>query len=277
MRAPLERRTVLAVAGGLALGGVAGAATTGSAVAAPSEESFTVLAGTEHETAGYVRTATADGPTVVVVGGVHGNEVAGYEAAARLSDAAIERGRLVTVPRANVAAIEDGARTAEDGVDLNRQFPVGEEPTTELARALWDAVTRYDPDVFVDLHESKGVYDGDVVTGVGQTIFHSRDDAALADAREAAAYLNENYVTDSTYDFGTDPLDPTADGLSGLFAYKMARDTDAVSFLVETVFDGPELATRIQWHTQIVRRLAAEELFAEGDADANGDGGANGE
>ena len=267
MRSELERRTLLTVAGGLLLGSAGGATMSGRVVAAPSKDSFTILAGTEHETTGYVRTAEANGPTVMVVGGVHGNEVAGYEAAAKASDMAIERGRLVTVPRANVTAIENGTRTAEDGGDLNRQFPVGEKPTTELARALWDVVTRYDPDVFVDLHESKGIFDGDVAGGVGQTIFHSRDDAALADAREAAEYLNENHVDDSTYNFTVDPLAPAEDGLSGLFAHKVARDTDAVSFLAETVFNGPKLATRVKWHTRLVRSLTDEELFVDGDGE----------
>lgn len=263
MRGRLGRRTVLAAAGGLALGG----ATTGGAVAAPSEDSFDVLPATEHETAVHVRTAAADGPTVVVVGGVHGDEVAGYEAAAEVADVAIERGRLVTIPRANAAAVERGTRTAADGVDLNRQFPVGGTPRTELARALWDVVTRYDADVFVDLHESKGVYDGTDAGGVGQAIFHSRDDAARADAREAAAHLNRNYVDDPTYRFTVDAFDRATDDLSGLFAHKVARDTDAVAFLAETVLDGPTLATRVRWHTRIVRSLVDEELFVDGDGE----------
>ncbi len=265
MRTRLRRRELLAVTGGLALGSVGAAATAGRAVAAPAKDSFTLLAGTEHETTGYVRTAAADGPTVVVVGGVHGNEVAGYRAAAQVVDMPIERGRLVVVPRANAAAIENGTRNVPGGGDLNRKFPVGEKPTSELARALWGVVRRYDPDVFIDLHESKGVYDGDIAGGVGQAIFHSRDAAAAADAREAAEYLNQNYVDDATYNFTADLSNPAEDNLSGLFTYKVARDTDAVSFLAETVSDGPKLATRVQWHERIVRSLIDEELFVGDD------------
>ena len=264
MKERLGRRKVLAVSGGLALGSVGSATMTGRTVAAPSKDSFSILAGTERETKGYVRTAEADGPTVMVVGGIHGNEVAGYRAAADVSDMAIERGQLVTIPRANVAAIRNDTRNARGGVDLNRQFSVGKRPRTELARALWSVVTRYDPDVFIDLHESKGIFDGDITGGVGQAIFYSRDDAALADAKEAANYLNENYVADPTYDFTIDPLDPVEDGLVGLFVHKIAQDTDAVSFLVETTYDGPKLATRIRWHTRIVRSLSDEELFVDG-------------
>ena len=261
MRDTLGRRSVLSITGGLVLGGLGLPATSDRTGATRSKESFTILPGTEHETTGYVQTGPADGPTVLVVGGIHGNEVAGYEAAAKLSDLAIDRGRLVTIPRANVVAIEDGIRYGEDGVDLNRQFPVGAEPTTELANALWDVVTRFDPDVVIDLHESESLYEGDVTDGVGQAIFHSRDDAAHEDALEAATHLNSNYVDDPTYDFTEAPFSDEDGELSGLFVHKAARDTDAVAFLAETVFNDVELATRIRWHVQLVRRLTNDELF----------------
>ena len=256
-----KRRPVLVALGGVAVGAAGIAAATDGANAATSEESFTILEGTEHETTGYVRTADADGPTVMVVGGIHGNEVSGYQAAAKVTDMDIVRGRLVTVPRTNVVAIEDGTRVGEDGVDLNRQFPTGGEPTTELARALWDVVERYEPDVFIDLHESQSLYEGDVEDGVGQAIFHSRDVSAQRDAREAAAKLNEHYVDDPTYDFTVGPFSLPPSRTENLFVHKVARDTDAVAFLAETVTTEPTLATRIRWHTEIVQSLVWEELL----------------
>lgn len=107
MKTAFRRRKMLAVTGGLALNSIGSTTITGKAVAAPSTDSFSILAGTEHETTGYVRTAETDGPTVMVIGGIHDNEVAGYKAAAKVTDMAIERGQLVTIPRANVAAIMD--------------------------------------------------------------------------------------------------------------------------------------------------------------------------
>lgn len=275
MRTALGRRSVLAITGGLSLGALGLPSATDRTRATPPKESFTIMAGADHETTGYVQTGTADGPTVMVIGGIHGNEVAGYEAASKISGMAIERGRLVTVPRANVVAIENGSRYGEDGVDLNRQFPVGEEPTTELARALWDVVTSFDPAVVIDLHESRSLYEGDVTDGVGQAIFYSRDDAAHTAAQSAADYLNSNYVDEATFDFTAAPFSDEDGELSGLFVHKAARDSDAVAFLAETVFSEFALGTRIQWHTQIVRRLADEELFTGtgSDPDDGGDGG----
>lgn len=80
-----ERRPFLAAVGGIVLGGAGITATSERANAAQSDETFTILGGTEYEATGYVQTADADGPTVLVVGGLHGNEVAGYEAAAGVS------------------------------------------------------------------------------------------------------------------------------------------------------------------------------------------------
>lgn len=262
-----ERRPFLAAVAGIAFGGAGITATSERANAAQSDETFTLLEGTEHETTGYVQIADADGPTVLAVGGLHGNEVAGYEAAAGVSDMELERGRLVTVPRANATAIESGTRIGADGTDLNRQFPTGEEPSTELARALWSVVEEYDPDVVIDLHESQELYEGDVEDGVGQAIFHSRHVPAQEEAEEAAETLNEDYVSDSTYDFTVAPFSLPPSETPNMFVHKAARGTDATAFLVETVSSEPELATRIRWHTRAVRSLVWEELL-----DASGEG-----
>ncbi|QLG63598.1 PKD domain-containing protein [Halorarum salinum] len=281
MQPETERRPLLAAAAGVALGGLGIVGASDRANAETSEDSFTILEGTEYETTGTVRTADADGPTVLVVGGLHGNEVAGYEAAASVSDMDIVRGRLVTVPRANVTAIESGSRIGDDGTDLNRQFPTGEEPTTELARAIWGVLERFEPDVVIDLHESRNLYDGDVEDGVGQAIFHSRDAEAEREAEEAADQLNENHVSDSAYDFTVAPFSLPPSETPNMLVHKAARDTDAVAFLAETVSSEPELSTRIRWHRRIVRSLLWEELLDEsaiddGD-DEDGDEGEDGD
>lgn len=278
MQPETERRPLLAAAAGVALGGLGIVGSSEHANAALSEDSFTILEGTDYETTGYVKTADSDGPTVLVVGGIHGNEVAGYEAAASVSDMDIARGRLVTVPRTNVTAIESGTRFGDDGADLNRQFPTGEEPTTELARALWDVVERFEPDVVIDLHESQGLYDGDVQDGVGQAVFHSRDVEAEAEAEEAAEQVNESYVSDSTYDFVVGPFSLPPSETPNMFVHKAARDTDAIAFLVETISEEHELSTRIRWHRRIVKSLLWEELLDEsaiddGDEEQDDEGG----
>lgn len=262
-RNPLSRRSVLSFAGACAIAGAGATAVGGAQENGPSRESFVIREGTAEETTVYVTTADADGPTVVVVGGVHGNEVAGYTAAGAIADWEIGAGTLVTVPEANAVAIERGTRTDDDGVDLNRQFPEGNEPGTALARALWNVIAEYDPDVVIDLHESTGVYANDPVDGVGQAIFHSEGDAAAA-ANDAVQYVTRNYVDDPSLAFQTGPFTGPDTDPTGLLVHKAARDLGADAFLAETLSTDVPLETRVQWHSAIVERLLTDELRLEG-------------
>ncbi len=272
------RRTFLTAAGCAGLLGLGVTATSGESETTVSRDSFTIRSGTDQETTVFVTSAEESGPTVMVVGGMHGNENGGYEAAGDVAEWDIERGTLVTIPKANAAAVEEDSRIASGGVDLNRQFPTGEEPETELARAIWDVVERYEPAAVIDLHESVGIYDGDMVGGVGQTIFSSWDETATDDAKAAVSYVNENYVSRDGYEFGVDPFSSTSNEPSGLLTHKAARDTDAVAFLVEATSKETDLEKRVQWHTKIVQQLVEEEVLTSPDnGGSGGDDGNDGE
>ncbi|WP_265110945.1 PKD domain-containing protein [Halosolutus halophilus] len=264
----LSRRTALTLTASSALTTVGVARTDdGTADTADdnvSRDSFVVREGTDQETTAYVTTADADGPTVVVVGGLHGNEIAGYVAAGEIADWPIDAGRLVTIPEANAVAIDRGTRTDDEGVDLNRQFPEGSEPAMDLARAIWGVLTEYDADVVVDLHESTGIYAGDPVDGVGQAIFHSEGDAVAETAADAIDYTNRNYVDDPALSFQRGPFSGPDSEPNGLLVHKAARDLGADSYLVETLSTDVDLGTRVQWHSVITERLVRDELFPDG-------------
>ncbi|WP_458185539.1 PKD domain-containing protein [Haladaptatus sp. NG-WS-4] len=235
-----------------------------------SRDSFTIQSGTEDETDVFVTKANESGPTAMVVGGIHGNEDAGYESAERIAEWDIERGTLVAIPKANAEAVEDGTRNSDDGTDLNRQFPTGEEPETELARAIWGIVEEYEPDVVVGLHESTGIYDGDIDGGVGQVIFSSWDDKAFADAESAVKYLNGNYVSRDEYEFETGAFSSSDSEPAGLIVHKAARDADAFGFLAEVTSQDTSLSKRVMWHEKIVQQLVEEEVLTSSD-DGNSD------
>lgn len=113
----------------------------------------------------------APGPTLLVVGGMHGNEPAGVEAARRLieSTPSLESGELVAFI-ANVAALEAGVRYLAR--DLNRQWKsdclataraqvaqgdadAESVAVTSLAGAFDDVLARARGPVFaIDLHTS---------------------------------------------------------------------------------------------------------------------------
>jgi hypothetical protein len=228
-----------------------------------SRDSFEIMDGTEYETTVYETTASEDGGTVVVFGGVHGNEVAGYEAADLLTEWDIEAGTLVVIPEADAPAVEAGTRSGPDGQDLNRQFPADETPTSDLARAIWDVVVEYDPDVVIDLHESTGIYAGDPVDGVGQAIFHSDTDRATRDAQQAVEYVNQNYVEDTQQPFLASTLSPDTNQ-TDLLVHKAWLDLDTDAYLVETLSRGPDIETRLDWQLKAVGELVEDELFPNG-------------
>ncbi|WP_158237471.1 PKD domain-containing protein [Halegenticoccus soli] len=238
-----------------------------------SRSTFKLREGTEEETTVYETVADEDGPTVVVVGGMHGDEEAGYRAANYVREWAIGAGTLVTIPRANARAVERGTRNGPDGVDLNRQFEVGERPGTELAREIWNLVRRYDPDMLIDLHESRGIYRDDQDPGLGQAVFHSQQQKAYDEAEEAVRYVNRNHVSNPRYLFkkslATGPDMPPY----GLLIYKASYDLGATSHLVETYEEAGGVDKRVGWQLQIVRQLINDLLSGDSDEEVDDEPG----
>jgi predicted deacylase len=129
--------------------------------------------------------ASGDGPTLSVVGGVHGDEFEGVAACLALAediDGREIRGRLRLVPVAHEAAHRASLRSSPiDGRNLARTFPgdpLG-DATERLAAALRTEVI-LGSDVFVDLHSAGTGYAMPLLVGWG-------DDGCSACARSAAA------------------------------------------------------------------------------------------
>lgn len=116
-----------------------------------------LAAGTRWQTPLYVVDGEVDGPTVLLVAGIHGDEAAGPVAVERMRTWRLERGRLLLVPQANRPALSRSRRRAPGTPfgDLNRNFPrsADDAPRGKMARALWDVVLSIRPDWVLDLHE----------------------------------------------------------------------------------------------------------------------------
>lgn len=212
----------------------------------------TILPDTDHETTLYERDAPRDGPTAMVFGGVHGDERSGIEVAREVTDWYPDRGTLVVVPETNRVAVEDDVRAGPDG-DLNRDFPAGGEPTSELARGIWDAVDRHGPDVVLDLHRSLGIQ-GVHREYVGQAIFHSPD----ARGDDLATFLNDVAVPwhmplHRVSAHRTNPSGP-------LLFQKAIRDLEATTYLFETT----EFLLDRETRNQLTRLTAAKVLALHG-------------
>ena len=138
-----------------------------------------------------VEVATAAGgrgPTVLVVGGTHGDEFEGQVAALELAHALPDlgvAGRLVVVPFHHRAACRAGTRTSPlDGRDLNRAYGLpggpGDGPTAAVARFV---ETRLLPeaDVLIDLH-SGGVGHRFVLSSNLQAAIGGEEEARMVPA-----------------------------------------------------------------------------------------------
>ncbi|SEV85356.1 succinylglutamate desuccinylase/aspartoacylase family protein [Natrinema salifodinae] len=258
----MRRRRLLLTGGAVAVTGLASAAGRPSgddALLAAARRSDgtgeteasteTILADTVYETTLFVRDAGRDGPTAMVFGGVHGDERNGIEVAREVADWHPDAGRLVVVPETNRAAVDDDSREGPDG-DLNRHFPAGEEPASELARGIWDAVARHEPDVVLDLHRSLGLA-AVHPQYVGQAVFHSAD----ARGDDLAAYLNEVAVPWAMPFHRVRARETNASG--PLLFQKAIREFEATGYLFETTEFLLDRAARNE-----VTRLAAAKVLA---------------
>lgn len=256
----MRRRTFLERATAALGCSAAGVAATGTGSAtqegqrAAERTTSTLLSGTKYETEIVTVDAPQDGPTAVVVGGMHGDEPSGYRAATRVASWDIQAGKIVAVPKANQPAIQRGTRKNDNG-DFNRQFPPGEEPNTKLARALWGVVVDADPDVVLDLHSSKGVYRTHE-SSVGQAIFPTVVDPASTRAEEAIATVNDEvvpwYMPYHEYEQGN-----SLDGNSTLLMHKVAGELNRPGYLVESTKFILDPRTAARWTASIAETLLA--------------------
>lgn len=126
------------------------------------------MSGTRYQTPYFVKTGQESGPTIVVIGGLHGDEKAGYLAARELKNWTITRGKLVLVPDAHIEAIRRNVRAYPR--NMNRLFPGQRngDAMEKLAFEIWELIKASKPDLVLTLHESRGFH-ADDKSRYGQT------------------------------------------------------------------------------------------------------------
>lgn len=232
-------------------------------------ERYAIMEGTEYETTVHVLTASGSGPTAFALGGMHGDERAGIEAAHVATEYGLDRGRLVLVPEANKPAVEANERHGPEG-DFNRKFPIGEEPTTDAARAIWDEIREHDPDLLIDMHSSRGVYGvhGDETSGVGQAIFPNGVDDSREQAEDAADYLNREVLAPRLeddipeYDFVVphpeDEMEEEHPSAHLMLVNKAGADLGLKGWITEVTYRGLDLDEQVYLHDRLTRHLLAQ-------------------
>ena len=95
-----------------------------------------------------------DGPRILVVGCIHGNECEGTEVTRLLARSYRPRADLWLVHQLNPDGYARGSRFNAHGVDLNRDFLGGTQRETRIARKL---ILRLRPDITLWFHQPQAV------------------------------------------------------------------------------------------------------------------------
>lgn len=226
---------------------------TGTATAATTtRDHYTIMTGTSSETGVFVYDSGRDGPTTLVVGGMHGDEEPGYTAAGRIATWAVDKGKLVVIPKCNVRAIKRDVRGIEH--DLNRQFPpLSGDCTSDLAAAIWAEVERHDPDWAFDLHSARGAYGDGHKDSVGQALFPTFTAPARKYGENTVAALNDRFGLSGRCDY---QMGNTIDADRYMLMHRIAGHLGAPGYICEVAENcGDSVKERVRWHLFTVEHV----------------------
>lgn len=220
-------------------------------------ETGVIAGGTEWETPYYVADSGEPGPTVLITGGIHGNEPAGAAAAAQIRHWPIKSGRLAVIPRANQQGLAAKEREMPgqpaEHADLNRNFPKSGKPDqaeTELGQAIWAFAKELRPDWVLDLHEGIAIHRQNP-DSAGSTILCRPDETTRPIFERALAAVNAS-IEDPDSHFMMKSRSKTANGTLARAAMERLGATSAI---LETTYSGIPLAVRIRQHRLMVNRI----------------------
>jgi predicted deacylase len=216
-----------------------------------------LLPGTRFATEFYIIDSGHPGPAVMVVGGVHGNEPAGAQAAESIRQWPIQNGRLIVIPRANVPGLQAKKRLIPEIEtnlsNLNRNYPragqTNNEARGELAQAIWKIATDNKPDWVIDLHEG---YDFHQLNekSVGSSIICFPLPAGQA-AADAMLKMVNNFITNAELKFVMRHMP-----VDGSLARAAAEHLHVPGMTLETT-DKQPMELRVREHEIMVHELLA--------------------
>jgi hypothetical protein len=154
------------------------------------------MPGTAYETPLYIFASGNPGKIVLALGGVHGNEPAGWLAAERIiAKTRPNNGALLVVPHANKIADTIFERTTAQLGDLNRSYPGFADglPMERMAAEICDLMREFHVDLVHDMHESWAFYRDRTVNGtafLGQTVATNPVEPGLSLARSVVQAVN---------------------------------------------------------------------------------------
>ncbi len=112
--------------------------------------------GSDHELHVYHSLGVEAGPTLMIMGGIQGDEPGGYLAADLYADMRLKKGNLIVVPRANFYSILVNQRGPNG--DMNRKFAgdIPIDPDSEVVTKIKELMQQ--ADYFLNMHDGSGFY-----------------------------------------------------------------------------------------------------------------------
>jgi hypothetical protein len=231
-----------------------------------------LMPGTKYETGIYRFQAKESEPAVLILGGTHGDEPAGFEAAYRLLDYFLKnppvKGTVFIIPEANKIAVMQGERRipAPESVEieagnLNRCYPGRPNglPMQRLAFEITGFMANQHVKMLIDLHESSYFYgeiqseDGES-TGLGQSIICTPNVTGIRFGHAVRDKINQIIpIGNKQFTLKSGPVKNSAAWFAG-------ENLMLPGFTIETC-KKLSLEERIQFHLEISLSLI-NELYA---------------
>jgi len=141
---------------------------------------------TDHELTIYFINGKEPGKTMMIVGGIQGNEPGGYLAADLYADMLLEKGNLIVIPRANFNSIILNNRGVNG--DMNRKFAQNNIETYDNDLYIVDTLKGLinKSDVLLNLHDGSGFYNPEYISEMQNPMRYGQ--SIIADA---AQYINQ--------------------------------------------------------------------------------------
>ncbi|MFC1490592.1 M14/M99 family metallopeptidase [Candidatus Latescibacterota bacterium] len=154
---------------------------------AAQTSTITYQKNTDHELTIYSIYGKEAGATMMIIGGIQGDEPGGYLAADLYADMQLEKGNLIVVPRANFNSIIQNSRGVNG--DMNRKFSSSEstayDSDSDIVEVLQNLIMK--SDVLLNLHEGSGFYYPEYISDIKNPMRYGQ--SIIADA---AKYTKEN-------------------------------------------------------------------------------------
>jgi hypothetical protein len=232
---------------------------------------------TDHVLTIYHITGKEPGATMMMIGGIQGDEPGGYLAADLYADMLLERGNLIVVPRANFFSIKRQQRGVNG--DMNRKFADGDSEQGDYDARIVEIIKQHmaNCDVLLNLHEGSGYYSPEYVSDMrnplryGQSIIidtasYRRPDSSLVDletpAKHVIAEINENiknpehYFTLSNHDTFSDNTDHTEQ--RGSATYNALALFGIPAYGIETSKSIESNVTKVKYQTLLINAFMRE-------------------